>query len=46
MTGRDEAENIPSEVRAEYEELLLGSVDALPEGELLRQLARYVSSWA
>jgi tyrosyl-tRNA synthetase len=33
-------EEIPAEVREEYEELLLGSVDVLPEGELLRQLAR------
>ena len=39
MAGRKEAEKVPSEVRAEYEELLLGSVDVLPEGELLRQLA-------
>lgn len=30
---------IPAEIREEYEELLLGSVDVLPEGELLRQLA-------
>jgi tyrosyl-tRNA synthetase len=28
------------DVREEYEELLLGSVDVLPEGELLRQLMR------
>ncbi len=33
-------EEIPAEVREEYEELLLGSVDVLPEGELLKQLAR------
>lgn len=33
-------EEIPAEIREEYEELLLGSVDALPEGELLRQLIR------
>lgn len=31
---------IPREIRDEYEELLLGSVDVLPEGELLRQLMR------
>lgn len=36
---RDEmAQDIPGEVREEYEELLLGSVDTLPAGELLRQL--------
>jgi tyrosyl-tRNA synthetase len=36
---RDEmAQDIPREVREEYEELLLGSVDTLPAGELLRQL--------
>ena len=33
-------EEIPADVREEYEELLLGSVDVLPEGELLKQLAR------
>jgi tyrosyl-tRNA synthetase len=33
-------EEISAEVREEYQELLLGSVDVLPEGELLRQLAR------
>jgi tyrosyl-tRNA synthetase len=31
---------IPAEVREDYEELLLGSVDALPAGELLQQLLR------
>jgi tyrosyl-tRNA synthetase len=31
---------IPAGIREEYEELLLGSVDILPEGELLRQLVR------
>jgi len=40
MPAGKAAENIPSEVRAEYEELLVGSVDVLPEGELLEQLAR------
>lgn len=40
MEGRQVPEDIPSEVREEYEELLLGSVDVLPEQELLRQLAR------
>jgi len=30
----------PAEVRDEYQELLLGSVDALPANELLRQLVR------
>lgn len=32
--------DIPSAVREEYEELLLGSVDVLPAEELLRQLAK------
>ncbi len=32
--------DVPGEVREEYEELLLGSVDALPVDELLRQLTR------
>ncbi len=40
MEGRQVPEDIPSEVREEYEELLLGSVDVLPEQELLRQLVR------
>jgi tyrosyl-tRNA synthetase len=40
MLDPGKTENIPSEVREEYEELLLGSVDALPEGGLLGQLAR------
>jgi tyrosyl-tRNA synthetase len=40
MEGRQVPEDIPSEVREEYEELLLGSVDVLPEQELLRQLAK------
>ena len=35
--------DVPAEVREEYEELLLGSVDTLPSRELLRQLA-YVKS--
>jgi tyrosyl-tRNA synthetase len=39
MPGRVEEEQIPSAVREECEELLTGSVDALPEGELLRQMA-------
>jgi tyrosyl-tRNA synthetase len=34
------SDEIPVEVREEYEELLLGSVDALPAEELLHQLAR------
>jgi tyrosyl-tRNA synthetase len=33
-------EEIPDAIREEYEELLLGSVDVLPDGELLRQLMR------
>jgi tyrosyl-tRNA synthetase len=40
MEGRQVTDDIPSEVREEYEELLLGSVDVLPKQELLRQLAR------
>jgi len=40
MKGGNTSETIPSAVREEYEDLLLGSVDALPEGELLRQLAQ------
>ncbi|MBN1629524.1 MAG: tyrosine--tRNA ligase [Thermoleophilia bacterium] len=40
MDGAKIPAEIPAEVRAEYEELLMGSVDVLPEGELLRQLAR------
>ncbi len=31
---------IPADIIDEYEELLVGSVDALPDGELLRQLVR------
>jgi len=38
---RSELESeVPRDIRDEYEELLLGSVDVLPEGELLRQLAK------
>lgn len=40
MDSEHMAADIPAEVREEYEELLLGAVDVLPEGELLRQLAR------
>lgn len=40
MNQFEDLETIPLEVREEYEELLVGTVDALPEGELLRQLAR------
>jgi tyrosyl-tRNA synthetase len=40
MEGRQVPEDIPSEVREEYEELMLGSVDVLPEQELLRQLGK------
>jgi tyrosyl-tRNA synthetase len=40
MSDHDKTEKIPSAVRDEYEELLLGAVDVLPEGELLGQLAR------
>ena len=38
MGGHELSRDIASEVRDEYEELLLGSVDVLPEKELLRQL--------
>jgi tyrosyl-tRNA synthetase len=34
------AVEVPAEVREEYEELILGSVDVLPQEELLRQLAK------
>jgi tyrosyl-tRNA synthetase len=40
MLHQGKAESIPSKVREEYDELLLGAVDVLPEGELLRQLVR------
>jgi tyrosyl-tRNA synthetase len=40
VRGAGSSKSMPSEVRAEYEELLMGSVDVLPEGELLRQLIR------
>jgi len=40
MDQLENTEAIPSEVREEYEELLAGAVDVLPEGELLRQLVR------
>lgn len=40
MDVQDRAVDTPAEVREEYEELLLGSVDVLPEGELLRQLTK------
>jgi tyrosyl-tRNA synthetase len=40
MDGVKIPADVPAEVREEYEELLLGSVDVLPEGELLRQLTQ------
>jgi tyrosyl-tRNA synthetase len=40
MVDHGRAANIPSEVREEYEELLLGAVEALPEADLLKQLAQ------
>jgi len=41
MTERKETpEAIPAEVREEYQELLMGSVDALPDQDLLYRLAR------
>ncbi len=38
MHRETERAAIPAEIREEYEQLLLGSVDVLPEGMLLRQL--------
>ena len=38
--AEDARRTIPAEVREEYEELLLGSVDVLPADELLRQLVQ------
>jgi tyrosyl-tRNA synthetase len=40
MNGTGTQAHVPVEVREEYEELLLGSVDALPAEELLQQLLR------
>jgi tyrosyl-tRNA synthetase len=40
MADCEKAGKIPTEVRDEYEELLLGSVDVLPGGDLLGQLSR------
>lgn len=40
MDRYENAGAVTLEVREEYEELLAGTVDVLPEGELLRQLAR------
>ncbi|MFH1833854.1 MAG: tyrosine--tRNA ligase [bacterium] len=40
MDSRRAPVDVPSAVYEEYEELLLGSVDALPADDLLRQLAR------
>lgn len=40
MEGTGMPVEVPADVREEYEQLLLGSVDVLPEGELLRQLVR------
>jgi tyrosyl-tRNA synthetase len=40
MEGTVASNDVPVEVREEYEELLLGSVDALPAEELLYQLMR------
>jgi len=39
MPGWVEDKDLPSEVREDCEELLMGSVDSLPEGELVRQIA-------
>ncbi len=39
MEHDDRSLGVPAEVREEYEELLLGSVDALPNQDLSRQLA-------
>ncbi len=40
MPDKGTTGEIPAEVREEYEELLLGAVDVLPEGDLLARLAR------
>jgi tyrosyl-tRNA synthetase len=40
MDRSESLDGVPVEVREEYAELLMGSVDVLPEGELLRQLLR------
>ncbi|MCX8033445.1 MAG: tyrosine--tRNA ligase [Thermoleophilia bacterium] len=40
LRGEKDIQTVPPAVREEYEELLLGAVDVLPEGELLRQLVR------
>ncbi len=40
MEGTEIPAGVQAEVREEYEELLLGSVDVLPAEELLRQLVR------
>jgi tyrosyl-tRNA synthetase len=40
MVDESKMEDIDPEVREEYEELLLGAVDVLPEGDLLRRLSR------
>jgi tyrosyl-tRNA synthetase len=39
MEHEEMLQHTPTQVRDEYEELLLGSVDTLPAGELLKQLA-------
>jgi tyrosyl-tRNA synthetase len=44
MEHESQTLGVPEQVREEYEELLLGSVDTLPGEELLRQLARARSS--
>jgi tyrosyl-tRNA synthetase len=40
MDSLESSAGVPAEVREEYEELLVGSVDALPAEELLHQLIR------
>lgn len=40
MVERDKTENIPAAVQEEWEELVLGAVDVLPQGGLLEQLVR------
>ncbi|MBN1320479.1 MAG: tyrosine--tRNA ligase [Thermoleophilia bacterium] len=40
MNRSETLDGVPVDVREEHEELLMGSVDVLPEGELLRQLLR------
>ncbi len=40
MTDQAKTADVPSEIREEYQELLLGAVDVLPEGDLLQRLVK------